>query len=250
MNIKTNMVGGVHILMVTALAVFGAASANADTMLMENGRNNYAGTVTGIGGNLTNAAWTGTSINYYRFGNSTDSGYRTTTLWRFNDSAGLGVGTIMSTATEHTVINSAELHLYATQSSITGGTFYVAPIMSDWTQASAEGKDVALPTIDTSKAVSVVIASFTSGNYYVFDASAIVQNWVDSDYTNYGFAVYALDDNVFVSQVSNEYRSNLGQRPQLYIDYTITIIPEPTTWFLLTTGAALLVALRYKRRAS
>ncbi|EIP97116.1 hypothetical protein OpiT1DRAFT_01545 [Opitutaceae bacterium TAV1] len=146
---------------------------NSGTLLLENGRNvtigettgTYQGTVTGIGGNLTGAAWDG-STTYYRFGASFAANYNTTTLWRFNDSSGLGIGTIANTAGTETLINSAELRLTPGQSATTGGTFYVAPIIADWTQpASASGADAPLPAIDTSRAVSATIASFTSGTH-------------------------------------------------------------------------------------
>jgi hypothetical protein len=227
------------------------SAAKADTMLMEQGRNNYAGTVSGIGGNLTNATWAGPSTTYYRFGHSTDSAYNTTTLWRFNDSAGLGIGTIMSNSSQQVTVNSATLNLYAQQSSTFGGTFYVAPITEDWTQAaSVSGANAPLPTIDTSKAIAVTISSFTAGTYFSFDVTSIVQDWINNSYANYGFAVYTLDANAFVSQVNNEYRTNLGQKPQLSIDYTIAAVPEPSTWVLMIGGVLMLAGSCWYRRHS
>ncbi|MDR1279296.1 MAG: DNRLRE domain-containing protein [Opitutaceae bacterium] len=239
---------------------------DSGTMLLENGRNVtigettgiYQGTVTGIGGNLTGAAWDG-SATYYRFGASFAANYNTTTLWRFNDSSGLGIGAIANTAGAETLVNSAELRLTSGQSATTGGIFYVAPIIDDWTQAPASGADAPLPAIDTSRAVSANIASFTSGTQFTFDVTSIVQAWISGELVNYGFAIYTLnigtnkdsDPGSFVSQVHNEYRGNLGQRPQLFIDYTTYAIPEPATFVILFASAAIaFAALRRFRSRS
>lgn len=236
--------------MVTALVVFGVGSTKADVLVLQTDVTSgydYSDAVSGIAGSVGgNAAWDGVVSNYRLGRNGT---MNLTDLMRFNDSATVGIGFIKNTDTTQTTINSAKFEIYSNQVQQGGsGTFYIAPITEDWSSFPVENnKTYAVPTYDTSM-VSSFSADTTVIGWFEFDVKDIVQSWVDGN-SNYGFAIYAVDEGVFANTILNTSRP-YGLSPKLTIDYVITTIPEPTTWFLLTTGVGLLVALRYKRRAS
>lgn len=185
--------------------------------ILQQGLNGYAGV-------------TDTWINFYdpnlNFNGETKLNVQGTedikALVRFDLSA-LPVGTRITSAT-------LSLYNYAHASSANGGTVSVYPVsrswidsQATWNQASA-GNNWAAAGMQsgtdyrTSPVTSITIDT-TSGVWRDFDATAIVQGWIDGTFPNNGFVVRSPTRGAKPLFYSSGYTGNPGLRPRLTIVY-------------------------------
>jgi hypothetical protein len=255
-SLVKNKVGGL-ILSITLLAACGLVPlAKADTMVLCSGSNGYTGLVSAVVGSAgPSGAWNyqnPTTDATFRFGWSGASGYNLAGLFQFNDSNGTGIGTIKSSPTSITTIGDASLTLRVNQASSPAGSFTVALITDPWNPQNLPASgSLALPAYDTTSAITYSWSSqMANSTFFSINVTSLVQKMVDSTTDYYGFIIFGNDNQSYIGKIDNGF-SSADRVPKLSLNYTISAIPEPSTYALLLVGFGTVVGLRwYRRRVS
>jgi hypothetical protein len=159
-------------------------------------------------------------------------------------------------------VNSAKLGLYRYDAHPSGNpvTLDAHQITSSWAETVTYSTQPTYNSaIESSVTLSGTVSTDVSQNWYEWDVTNLVQQWIDGSLPNYGVAIFDHGTGLRQNFVSSDNATatnptwalpptDPSYRPYLYVDFTP--IPAPGAILLVSIGTALVGWLRKNRTFS